>query len=75
MVWALHFVQKGTETPDPDFAFDVVGRCVEKGLMLFAPVGFCGATIKVNPPLTITEDAVVEGCGVLREAIGECAGR
>jgi 4-aminobutyrate aminotransferase-like enzyme len=36
--------------------------------MLFAPVGVGGCCIKINPALTITEEALREGLGVL-EAI------
>ncbi len=48
-----------------------VRRAIEKGLMLFAPVGFGGATIKVCPPLVISKDAILEGAAVLRGAIEE----
>lgn len=59
--------------PDGAFAHDVVWKCVEKGLLMFAPVGYMGSTIKICPPLTITEEAVLEGCDVLEETIAEVA--
>ncbi len=71
LVWGVQFGKKGTETPDPDTAYEVVGRCVEKGLLLFAPVGLGGGTVKLNPPLCINEEAVREGCAVFAEAIAE----
>jgi 4-aminobutyrate aminotransferase / (S)-3-amino-2-methylpropionate transaminase / 5-aminovalerate transaminase len=71
LVWGVQFGKKGTETPDPDTAYKVVGRCVEKGLLLFAPVGLGGGTVKLNPPLIINEEAVREGCAVFAEAIEE----
>ncbi len=74
LVWAVQFGKKGTEKPDPETAHQVVGRCVEKGLLLFAPVGLGGGTIKLNPPLIINEEAVREGCTVLAEAIEEVCG-
>ena len=37
--------------------------------LLFAPLGFGGATVKVCPPLTITEEAVKDGVEVLDQAI------
>lgn len=61
----------GHPAPDGELAHDIVWRCVEKGLLLFAPVGFMGSTIKICPPLTITEEAVLEGCAVLEEAFAE----
>jgi 4-aminobutyrate aminotransferase-like enzyme len=48
-----------------------VEKSCQKGLLLFAPVGFGGATVKVAPPLTIAADAVREGLAVLEEAIAE----
>jgi 4-aminobutyrate aminotransferase-like enzyme len=69
LVGALQFVTPGTTTPDHDTAWEVVRRCVESGVMLFAPVGVGGGAIKINPPLIITEDAFVEGLGVVREAV------
>jgi len=71
LVAGLHMVKAGSKEPDGDLAFDIVGRCVEKGLLMFAPVGFGGATVKISPPLVITEDAVEEGVAVIDEAIGE----
>ncbi|MFO7637501.1 MAG: aspartate aminotransferase family protein [Clostridia bacterium] len=73
LVWALVFVHKGTRDIDGDLAHDIVRLCVEKGLLLFAPVG-SGATIKISPPLVISKDALLEGLHVLDEAIGEALG-
>ncbi|MCM8766728.1 MAG: aspartate aminotransferase family protein [Candidatus Omnitrophica bacterium] len=70
LVWGLHIVKNGTE-PDPDTAFKIVEKSFEKGLLFFAPVGYKSATIKVNPPLIINEEAIIEGCDVIKEAIEE----
>ena len=69
LVGGLHVVEPGSEIPDGQLAMRTVRRAVEKGLMLFAPVGFGGATIKVCPPLVISKDAILEGAEVLRESI------
>jgi hypothetical protein len=37
---------------------------------MFSPVGFGGGTVKISPPLVITPEAVLEGAGVLDDAIG-----
>jgi 4-aminobutyrate aminotransferase/(S)-3-amino-2-methylpropionate transaminase len=71
LVGGLHVVKPGSEIPDGALAMRTVRRAIEKGLMLFAPVGFGGATIKVCPPLVISKDAILEGAAVLREAIEE----
>lgn len=71
LVWGLHITKKNSDQPDPDTAFEIVGRCFEKGLLFFAPVGYKTSTIKVNPPLIINEEAIIEGCSVIEEAIKE----
>ena len=71
LVYGMHIVKKGTKNPDGDLAHLIVGKCVEKGLMLFAPVGVGGATIKISPPLVITAAAVKDGVSCLDEAIFE----
>lgn len=71
LVAGVHCVKPGGDEPDADLAFDVVRRCWEKGLLMFNPVGFGGATIKICPPLVITADAIDESCGVLEEAFAE----
>ncbi|MCK5850471.1 MAG: aspartate aminotransferase family protein [Kiritimatiellae bacterium] len=71
LVSGLAIVKKGTKEPDGDLAWDIVNKCFRKGLMMFAPVGFGGGTVKIAPPLCITEDAVIEGCSVIRESLIE----
>ncbi len=68
LAWGLVFVKKGTKEIDPVLAHNIVRNCIEKGLLLFAPVG-AGATIKVCPPLVINEEALLEGISVLSEAV------
>jgi 4-aminobutyrate aminotransferase-like enzyme len=64
-------VKKGSETPDADLAWNVIRICMEKGLLMFAPVGFGGGTVKIAPPLCITKEAVLEGVAVIDEAIAK----
>ena len=70
LVGALQFTKQGTCEPDSESAWEMVRQAVQKGLILFAPVGVGGCAIKINPPLTITEDALLEGLGVLEEIAG-----
>ncbi len=74
MVAGLHIVKPDSEEPDGDLAFDIVRRCIEKGLLMFSPVGFGSATVKIAPPLCSKADAVKEGVAVLREAFAESVG-
>ena len=69
LVGALQFTQQGTTEPDPDRAWLVTKKCVEAGLLLFAPVGVGGGAIKLNPPLIITEEALREGIEVVRQTV------
>ncbi len=71
LVASLHIVKPGGIDPDPGLASEIVLRCVEKGLMMFAPVGYAGASVKVSPPLTITEEPLRESIAVLEEACKE----
>jgi len=65
------FVEKGTKNPDHLLAFTIVEKCVQKGVMLYAPLGPGGGTIKINPPLVITEEALLEGLDVFAQALTE----
>jgi len=67
LVGAIQFTKPGTTEPEPDYAWKMVDQAVRRGVMLFAPVGVGGCAIKINPPLTITEDALREGLTVLEE--------
>jgi len=69
LVGAMQFTKPGTTEADSESAWQVVLRAVQKGVMLFAPVGVGGCAIKVNPPLVITQDALEEGLDVLEEII------
>jgi len=71
LVAALHMVHPGGIEPNPELAADIVRRCVEKGLLMFAPVGYGGASVKISPPLVITEEALREGVSVCEEALQE----
>ena len=71
LVAGVNCVVPGTSNPDADLAFEVVRRSMEKGLLMFSPVGFGGGTVKISPPLVITEEAIEESVGVLEEAFHE----
>ena len=71
MVAALQMVKRNSKDPDADLAWEVVNKCFRKGLLMFAPVGFGGGAVKIAPPLCMSEEAVLEGCGVIRDAIKE----
>jgi len=71
LVASLHVVKPGGIEPDAALATDIVRRSVEKGLLMFAPVGYAGASVKIAPPLVVTEEPLREGIQVIEEAVEE----
>lgn len=57
-------------TPSDEITNRVILKCKEKGLVLFWLM-FEGKAIRITPPLTISEDEIREGCGILLEALNE----
>ncbi len=75
LVAGIQVVKPGTKEPDPDTAVSVNTACLQKGLLMFAPVGIAGECLKIAPPLTIPEDALRESVQVFEEAVEEVLGR
>ena len=73
LVAGLQMTQPGRKEPNHELAHEVIRRCYQKGLLMFAPVGAWGQTVKIAPPLTIEDDAIREGLAVLSEAVDEAA--
>jgi 4-aminobutyrate aminotransferase / (S)-3-amino-2-methylpropionate transaminase / 5-aminovalerate transaminase len=65
LVAGIHIKKAENDEPDGELAKKIVWECVNNGLLMFAPVGYGGATIKINPPLNITKEALLEGLGVI----------
>jgi len=64
-------IHPGSREPDGDLAWEVVRRSVEKGVLMFSPVGYQGSTIKICPPLVITEEAILDSTAGFEEAVAE----
>jgi len=71
LVAGVIIVDPETGEPDGALAFDIVKRSVEKGLLLFSPVGPGGGTVKVAPPLVITRGVIDDAMTAFREAVAE----
>jgi 4-aminobutyrate aminotransferase-like enzyme len=71
LVAGVSCIVPGTLNPDSDMAFEVVRRSIEKGVLMFSPVGLGGGTVKISPPLVINEAALRESVAVLGEAFAE----
>lgn len=70
LAWAVIMVRQGTKDIDCSLAHDIVAAAMEKGLLMFAPVGD-GATLKIVPPLVIGEEALNEALDTLDESIAQ----
>ena len=71
LVAGIQVVKSGTKIPDSETAFKINIACFQKGLLMFAPVGVAGECIKICPPLTIAEDALIESIRVFEEAVDQ----
>jgi 4-aminobutyrate aminotransferase-like enzyme len=76
LVAGVACIRPGGTEPDGDLAFDLVERCLEKGVLMFSPVGFGMGTLKICPPLVISGEAMNDSLDALEESLGEaCAAR
>ena len=75
LVGSLQMVKAaGSTEPDPDAAWEIVNHCVQHGLLLFAPVGTGGGSVKLAPPLVINRSQLEEGLDVLAAAMAAVLG-
>ncbi len=75
LIAALQIVsRRGSQEPDPGAASAIVNYAVEHGLMLLAPAGLSGSTLRVCPPLCITREQLCEGLDVFDQALAEVCG-
>ncbi len=70
MIMAVLFKEPATGKADGLFASRVAERCMQKGVLV---VHTGRESIKLGPPLTITNEALLEGIAVLGESIAEVA--
>jgi 4-aminobutyrate aminotransferase/(S)-3-amino-2-methylpropionate transaminase len=71
LVAGVACVLPGTKEPAGDLAWRVVERSLEKGVLMFSPVGYGGGTVKISPPLVITKEALEESLTAFEEAFDE----
>lgn len=70
LIASVLFNHPETGTADGSFTSRVAELCMQKGLLV---VHTGRESIKIGPPLTIADDALLEGVDVLSEAIAEAA--
>jgi acetylornithine aminotransferase len=57
-------------TRSEEIATDIILKCQEKGLILFWLL-FEKKGVRITPPLTISEEEIKEGCGIIIEVLNE----
>jgi acetylornithine/succinyldiaminopimelate/putrescine aminotransferase len=57
-------------TKSADITNEVILKCQDKGLILFWLL-FEGCSIRITPPLTISEEEIREGCSIILEVMDE----
>jgi acetylornithine/N-succinyldiaminopimelate aminotransferase len=57
-------------TKSPETATEIILKCQDKGLILFWLL-FEGSAIRITPPLNISNDEIIEGCGIILEVLNE----
>ncbi len=68
LMLAIEFVEPGTSNPNGYATGRVFEECKRLGLLV-GKGGLYGNTLRMGPPLTLTEDEAREGAGILASAI------
>jgi 4-aminobutyrate aminotransferase / (S)-3-amino-2-methylpropionate transaminase / 5-aminovalerate transaminase len=71
LVGGIQFLFPDKKEPNPDLAHRVTELCFQRGVLFFAPAGAWGQTLKLCPPLTITDDGLREGLEVLALSVDD----
>jgi len=71
LVAGVVIADRETHEPNASLAFEIVRRSIEKGVLMFSPVGAGGGTVKIAPPLVITGEAIDDSMSAFREAVAE----
>ena len=69
LAWAVYLVKPGTRELDVDLGSRTTDDCMRHGLLMLQTHR---GTLKLAPPLCISRDAILEGIGVIREALRRC---
>jgi len=69
LVFAIHITKSGKNEYDVEVVDRIIEKAMQKGVLL---IRTGTGTIKIGPPLTILDDALLEGISVIAESIVEC---
>ena len=57
-------------TDSPEITNEVILRCHKRGVILFWLL-FEGCAVRITPPLTISNEEITKGCGIIIEVLNE----
>jgi len=69
LIAGVRIVKPGTKEPDGVVAHAITQSMYERGVLTFSPVGPGGGTIKLNPPLCVTREALEEALDVFADIV------
>ena len=69
LVFAIHVRKLSTNELDVELVDKIIEKAMQKGVLL---IRTGTGTIKIGPPLTIPDDALIEGVSVIEEIISDC---
>jgi 4-aminobutyrate aminotransferase-like enzyme len=72
LIGSIIFQDPITKNPDQEFASAIAEKCMQKGLLV---VHTGRESIKIGPPLVISDEALEEGIEVIKESIEEISSK
>jgi len=69
LLFAIHVKKPTTSELDVELAEKIIEKAMQKGVLL---IRTSHGTIKIGPPLSIPDEALIEGVSVIEESINEC---
>ena len=69
LISAIHVKNSATGKLEVELVDKIIEKAMQKGLLLILTGT---GTIKIGPPLTIPDDALLDGISVIEESIEEC---
>lgn len=69
LLFAIHVSKPATNELDAELVDKIIEKAMQKGVLL---IRTGTGTIKIGPPLSIPDEALIEGISVIEEAINEC---
>jgi len=68
LLFAIHIRNSKTGELDVNLGDEILEKCMQKGLLM---IRTGTGTIKIGPPLSIPDDALLEGIGVIEEVLNQ----